>query len=309
MTRPRAKSSASAATTATTPRRWAMTFPKEPLIFLKPPSSVIEAGDPSSSAAVLAGGARRRDRRHHRRRSARKAREARLAGRLQRIVAANDVTARDLQKSESQWTRAKGFDTFCPLGEPASPPADFGISPWSPASTASSASAERAPTWCSRFPTFSRTSHIVMTLEPGDLVLTGTPGGSWEPLAGDEVEVEILGVSRVRNPSVSPTATRLSAATRRSVSVPCPSIRSRPSRRRSGTADRAGVDVIDLGAGDADLAPPPQAVDSACSGGPHAGHEPLRLRARTRRLSRGRIGVDAEALRRARRSDDARSFR
>src|ERR1700716_3715773 len=99
--------------------------PTEPLIFLKPPSSVIRDGEsirlPTVSKrveyegeiGVIIGSRLRKA-------SVRAAREA-VAG----IVAANDVTARDLQKSDSQWTRAKGFDTFCAVGEMADAPADL----------------------------------------------------------------------------------------------------------------------------------------------------------------------------------------
>src|SRR5579862_8748018 len=99
--------------------------PTEPLIFLKPPSSIVRNGEavvlPPQSAQVEHEGEigvviGRRLRRVT-------SEEARTA--IQGVVAANDVTARDLQRSDSQWTRAKGFDTFCPLGELASPPADL----------------------------------------------------------------------------------------------------------------------------------------------------------------------------------------
>src|SRR5215208_6861529 len=99
--------------------------PKEPLIFLKPPSSVIADGEPivlppqsgqvehEGEIGVTVGKTLRRA-------SAHEAREA-----IQAILAVNDVTARDLQRSDSQWTRAKGFDSFCPTGEPETPPADL----------------------------------------------------------------------------------------------------------------------------------------------------------------------------------------
>src|SRR5258705_9370740 len=100
--------------------------PKEPLIFLKPPSSLVGDGQavvlPAQSTnvehegeiGVVVG------------KSLRRASSAEAAGAIRSIVAVNDVTARDLQRSDSQWTRAKGFDTFCPMGEPASPPSDLG---------------------------------------------------------------------------------------------------------------------------------------------------------------------------------------
>jgi 2-keto-4-pentenoate hydratase/2-oxohepta-3-ene-1,7-dioic acid hydratase in catechol pathway len=99
--------------------------PKEPLIFLKPPSSVISNGDdivlPAQSSqvehegeiGVVIG-------RTLRRVSLQEARDG-----IESIVAANDVTARDLQRSDSQWTRAKGFDTFCAVGKPAPAPKDL----------------------------------------------------------------------------------------------------------------------------------------------------------------------------------------
>src|SRR5688500_4852407 len=99
--------------------------PKEPLIFLKPPSSVIGDGQPLQLPAmskqvefegeigIILG-----DRLRHV--DEKRAREAVLA-----IAAVNDVTARDLKKSDSQWTRAKGFDTFCPVGLPTEAPGDL----------------------------------------------------------------------------------------------------------------------------------------------------------------------------------------
>ena len=92
--------------------------PKEPLIFLKPPSSIVRDGDPillppqsrqvefEGEIGILLG-----ERLHH-------ASEAAAERGVRAVLAANDVTARDLQRSDGQWTRAKGFDTFCPLGEP-----------------------------------------------------------------------------------------------------------------------------------------------------------------------------------------------
>src|SRR4051812_10998046 len=99
--------------------------PKEPLIFLKPPSSLIRDGEsirlPTVSKQVeyegeigVVVGARLR-----------KASPGEAGNAVAGIVAANDVTARDLQKSDSQWTRAKGFDTFCAVGEVAKAPADL----------------------------------------------------------------------------------------------------------------------------------------------------------------------------------------
>ena len=174
--------------------------PKEPLIFLKPPTSVIRNGEsivlpPESKQvefegeiAVIIGKRLRRV----------NAEETR--GAIQSVVAVNDVTARDLQRAESQWTRAKGFDTFCPIGEPAKPPADFGN--LEVITRVNGQVKQRAKGSDMVFPIHDVLAYIsnVMTLEPGDLVCTGTPAGVGKLSPGDEVEVEIVGVSRVKNP-------------------------------------------------------------------------------------------------------------
>jgi 2-keto-4-pentenoate hydratase/2-oxohepta-3-ene-1,7-dioic acid hydratase in catechol pathway len=174
--------------------------PREPLIFLKPPSSLVRSGEsirlPAVSRRVeyegeigVILGTRLR------RASAADARGA-VAG----IVAANDVTARDLQKSDGQWTRAKGFDTFCAVGEIAAAPAD--LSALGVTTRVNGEVRQRAQASDMVFDIPAVLSYIsnVMTLEPGDLVLTGTPEGVGTLAPGDVVEVEIAGVSRVSNP-------------------------------------------------------------------------------------------------------------
>ena len=174
--------------------------PKEPLIFLKPSSSVIASGEaivlPQQSAhvehegeiGVVIGKMLRRA----------TGEEARKA--VGKIIAANDVTARDLQRSDSQWTRAKGFDTFCPLGEPGDPPDD--LADLTVVTRVNGVERQRGKGSDMVFSipdVLAYVSHI-MTLHPGDLVLTGSPAGVGKLSPGDEVEVEVLGVSRVRNP-------------------------------------------------------------------------------------------------------------
>ena len=174
--------------------------PTEPLIFLKPPSSMIGDGDavvlpPQSSQVEHEGEIGIVIGRRMRRVSPEEARTG-----IQGILAANDVTARDLQKKDSQWTRAKGFDTFCPVGPIAAPPADLGS--LSIVTRVNGVEKQRAKATEMVFSIpdlLSFTSHI-MTLEPGDLVLTGTPSGVGKLSPGDVVEVEVLGLSRVRNP-------------------------------------------------------------------------------------------------------------
>ena len=174
--------------------------PAEPLIFLKPPSSVIGNGEPivlppqssqvehEGEIGVVIG-------RTLRRVSSEEARNA-----VASVVAVNDVTARDLQRSDSQWTRAKGFDTFCPMGEPAKAPAD--LQTLTVVTRVNGVERQRGTAADMVFSipdVLAYVSHI-MTLEPGDLVLTGSPAGVGKLSAGDEVEVEVLGLSRVRNP-------------------------------------------------------------------------------------------------------------
>jgi 2-keto-4-pentenoate hydratase/2-oxohepta-3-ene-1,7-dioic acid hydratase in catechol pathway len=174
--------------------------PTEPLIFLKPPSSVIRDGEPivlppqssqvehEGEIGVIIG----------RRLSRVNTKEAQ--GAIQSILAVNDVTARDLQRSDSQWTRAKGFDTFCPMGDPANPPAD--LASLTVVTRVNGAERQRGSAADMVFSIPDVLAYIsnIMTLEPGDLVLTGSPAGVGKLLPGDEVEVEVLGVSRVRNP-------------------------------------------------------------------------------------------------------------
>jgi len=174
--------------------------PKEPLIFLKPPTSVIANGEaivltPLSKQVEFEGEVGLVIGRQLRRVTSKEAEDA-VSG----IVAANDVTARDLQRAESQWTRAKGFDTFCPVGDVAPPPSD--LSGVTVVTRVNGVERQRAKVSDMVFSIPDVLSYIsqVMTLEPGDLVLTGTPAGVGKLQSGDEVEVEVLGLSRVRNP-------------------------------------------------------------------------------------------------------------
>ena len=174
--------------------------PTEPLIFLKPPSSVIADGawierPPQSTQVehegeigVLIG------------KPLRNVSESEAVSGIAGIVAVNDVTARDLQRKDSQWTRAKGFDTFCPVGNVHEGPVD--LDGLELITTVNGEVRQRAMSseMVFKIPMLlSFISHI-MTLEPGDLVATGTPAGISPLRAGDTVEVTISGISRVRNP-------------------------------------------------------------------------------------------------------------
>lgn len=178
--------------------------PKEPLIFLKPPSSLIEDRQPirltpmskqvefEGEIGVIIG------------KRLTQADEKAARGAIQAIAAVNDVTARDLQKSDSQWTRAKGFDTFCPVGSPKAPPND--LASLEVVTRVNGVERQRGKASQMAFSIPMLLSYIskIMTLEPGDLVCTGTPAGVGTLQPGDVVEVEVLGVSRVSNPVVAP---------------------------------------------------------------------------------------------------------
>lgn len=174
--------------------------PKEPLIFLKPPSSVIWEGE----AIVLPDISQRVEFEGEigvtigRTLSRVSEDEARRG--IRGIVAVNDVTARDLQKTDGQWTRAKGFDTFCPLGEESSELPD--LDSLTVVTRVNGVERQRGKSSEMVFSIPSLLAFIsrIMTLEPGDLVATGTPSGVGPLVSGDVVEIEIPGVSRVTNP-------------------------------------------------------------------------------------------------------------
>jgi 2-keto-4-pentenoate hydratase/2-oxohepta-3-ene-1,7-dioic acid hydratase in catechol pathway len=173
--------------------------PKVPLVFLKPPSSVLDPEGtiilPPQSAQVehegelvAVIGKRGRDI------SPDKAKEY-IFG----YTIGNDVTARDLQQSDGQWTRAKGFDTFCPFG----PWIDTDFDP-SDAIITCKVNGQPRQMASTRDMVFSVNQLIafissVMTLEPGDLLFTGTPAGVGALAPGDRVEVEIEGLGKLVN--------------------------------------------------------------------------------------------------------------
>jgi 2-keto-4-pentenoate hydratase/2-oxohepta-3-ene-1,7-dioic acid hydratase in catechol pathway len=177
--------------------------PKQPLLFLKPPSSLVRSGEsiwlPAVSnrvehegeIGVVVGERLRKV-------SPDVARRA-----ITSICAVNDVTARDLQKSDVQFTRAKGFDTFCPVGELGPVPDDLSTLRVRTLVNGEVRQDGTAADMVFDIPALVAYISAVMTLEPGDLVLTGTPEGVGTLSAGDVVEVEVVGVSRVSNPVTS----------------------------------------------------------------------------------------------------------
>ena len=173
--------------------------PKEPLLFFKPPSSVIGMNDsivlPVQSKQVEYEGEigiRIGKKIFHA--SEDEARDA-IAG----VLAVNDVTARDLQKTDGQWTRAKGFDTFCPIGPVATPPDDLDSLTVVTRVNGSERQRGVARDMAFHIPMLLAYISTIMTLEQGDLVATGTPAGVGKLSPGDIVEVEVLGLSLIRN--------------------------------------------------------------------------------------------------------------
>jgi 2-keto-4-pentenoate hydratase/2-oxohepta-3-ene-1,7-dioic acid hydratase in catechol pathway len=123
------------------------------------------------------------------------------------VTCANDVTARDLQRSDGQWSRAKGFDTFCPIG----PWIEVGLTPeqigaLNVVCRVNGQVRQSGNTHDMVFGVPRLIAHITaaMTLEPGDVILTGTPAGVGPLRDGDEVEVEIESIGVLRNHVTNP---------------------------------------------------------------------------------------------------------
>jgi 2-keto-4-pentenoate hydratase/2-oxohepta-3-ene-1,7-dioic acid hydratase in catechol pathway len=182
-------------------------LPKEPLIFLKPPSSIIGPQEPivltpysqrvehEGELAIVIG--RRCSHLHD-------ADDA-LANVLG-YTCLNDVTARDLQKIDVQFTRAKGFDTFCPVGphiETELDPSNVLVE-----THVNGARRQSGNTSLMLYPPAFLVRWIsrMMTLHPGDVIATGTPAGVGPLVAGDTVEVSVAGVGVLRNPVHAPQA-------------------------------------------------------------------------------------------------------
>jgi len=176
-------------------------IPAEPLLFFKPPSSLQRPG----GAVVLPALSERVDfegelalvigRRTRNLRPEEDWREV-----LRGFTLANDISARDLQKKDVQWARAKGFDTFCPVGPVVSDEVDLdaGVTI---ETRVNGELRQRASTNDLIFSVLFLLGHIsaAFTLEPGDLVLTGTPSGVGPLKPGDRVEVSIAGIGVLAN--------------------------------------------------------------------------------------------------------------
>ena len=178
--------------------------PEEPLLFLKPPTAIIGPGaairrppgagriDHEAELGIVIG------RTAHDLSSVEEAAEHILGA-----VCVNDVTARELQAKDGQFTRAKGFDTFCPVGPCLATGLDLGR--LRVVGRVNGAVRQQSTTEKLIFPPAELVLFIsrVMTLRPGDMISTGTPAGIGPLEAGDTVEVEVEGVGVLRNPVVN----------------------------------------------------------------------------------------------------------
>src|SRR5713226_8124522 len=178
--------------------------PAEPLLFFKPPSSLLATEEPirrlklsqrvdyEGELAVVIG-----------KKCYKVGADEDVRPYILGYTCLNDVTARDLQNKDGQWTRAKGFDTFCPVG----PLITDEIDPWAGIEVETRVNGELRQQGITRdfiFPleVIVRNISQVMTLLPGDLIATGTPKGVGPVVAGDVIEVSVQGVGTLRNPVV-----------------------------------------------------------------------------------------------------------
>lgn len=175
-------------------------MPVVPILFFKPPTSLIATGDtiilPSVSSRVefeaeigVVIGKRVKNADHS-------AAERAIGG----FVCVNDVTCRDLQKTDGQWGRAKGFDTFCPVGPKVVAGLDWRGLELICRVNGVQRQRARSSDMAFSIPELISFLSGIMTLEPGDLIATGTPAGTAPLQHGDVVEVEVPGVGILSNP-------------------------------------------------------------------------------------------------------------
>ena len=173
--------------------------PSEPILFLKPPSAILPAGgtivrpaasqrvDFEGELAIVIGSV------------AKNVKAGAWRDYVRGFACANDVTARDLQKKDIQFTRGKGFDTFCPIGphvETDLDVADLRVTTRVNGETRQDGRTSQMIFSCGYLVEFIS---AIMTLVPGDVILTGTPAGVGPLVAGDVVEVEIEGIGVLQN--------------------------------------------------------------------------------------------------------------
>ncbi|HEX6990355.1 MAG TPA: fumarylacetoacetate hydrolase family protein [Gemmatimonadales bacterium] len=178
-------------------------MPERPMLFLKPPSALLGHGEairlPAASTQVEYEGEIGVVMGQRFRGGSLAEAERAIGG----FTCVNDVTARDLQRLDGQWGRAKGFDTFCPAGPRVVRGLDWRTLELS--TRVNGSERQRAPSSGMHFSIPELIAYIggIMTLEPGDLIATGTPAGVGPLAPGDVVEVEISGVGVLSNTVLS----------------------------------------------------------------------------------------------------------
>jgi 2-keto-4-pentenoate hydratase/2-oxohepta-3-ene-1,7-dioic acid hydratase in catechol pathway len=175
--------------------------PEEPTIFLKPPSSLIASGDSivypklsqrldfEGELGVVIG------------RRARNVKSADAASYILGYTCVNDATARDLQRKDGQWTRGKGYDTFCPVGPCLVPREELDLASLRVRTFVDGEKKQDAPVSEMMFSVNDIIAYVsaFMTLEPGDLIATGTPSGVGPLQPGSKVRIEIEGIGVLEN--------------------------------------------------------------------------------------------------------------
>lgn len=175
-------------------------MPRQPIIFFKPATALIGPDEPIILPSISMQVEQEAEIGVVVLERLRNVSEERAASARVAFVCVNDVTARDLQKVDGQWARAKGFDSFCPVGREA-----VEVKDWSSLEVIGRVNGRevqrgRASDMAFGVPTLLAFISQAMTLEPGDLIATGTPAGTTRLTSGDVTEVEIPGVGLLRNP-------------------------------------------------------------------------------------------------------------
>ena len=174
--------------------------PEEPVLFMKPPSAIVGPGeairianldhrtDYEAELAIVIG------------RGGRDIPESAATDHVFGYTCGNDVSDRVLQKKDGQWVRAKGYDTYCPVGPWIETELDIADAPVQSRLNGEARQSQRTSAMIFKPAFLIGFISRVMTLQPGDLILTGTPEGVGPMRPGDEIEVEVGGIGVLRNP-------------------------------------------------------------------------------------------------------------
>ncbi len=175
-------------------------MPKQPIIFFKPTTALIGPGEPIVLPPISMQVEQEAEIGIVVLERLRNITEVRAATARIAFLCVNDVTARDLQKVDGQWARAKGFDSFCPVSQEAVEVKDWSALEVIGRVNGREVQRARASDMAFGVPMLLAFISQAMTLEPGDIIATGTPAGTTRLTSGDVTEVEIPGVGLLRNP-------------------------------------------------------------------------------------------------------------